>query len=71
MRRAARLAPTRLGRLQPGLEAIRRKKRAAVALAHHAARIDALRAAVAEDGITRQERAARARLLRAAEAAET
>lgn len=69
IRRAPRLERTRLGYLQPGLEAIRRRKREAVQAAHHAARIDALRAAIAEEGISRRERAARSRLLRAAQAA--
>lgn len=69
IRRAPRLEPRRHGALQPGLEAIRRKARAAVAVADNAARLDALRAAVAEPGITPRQRRVRIRQLRAAEAA--
>jgi hypothetical protein len=69
IRRAPRLEPRRHGALQPGLEAIRRKARAAVAMADSAARLDALRAAVAEPGITPRQRRVRVRQLRAAEAA--
>lgn len=70
IRRAARLEPTRYGYLQPQLEAIRRKSRAAVVLADRAARLDALQAASEEPGITPRERRIRVRLLRAALAAQ-
>lgn len=69
IRSTPRLEPKRRGRLEPGLEAVRRNARRAVAAAERAARLDALRAATQEEGIPPAERRRRTITLRAAEAA--
>ena len=69
IRRTPRLEPKRRGRLEPGVEAVRRTARSALEAAGRAARLDALRAAAAEDGLAPAERRRRIRHVRAAEAA--
>lgn len=69
IRRTPRLEPKRRGRLEPGVEAVRRTARRALEAAERAARLDALREAAAEDGLTPAERRRRIKHVRAAEAA--
>ncbi len=69
IRRTPRLEPKRRGRPDPGVEAVRRAARRALASAERAARLDALRALAVEEGLPPSERRRRTLHLRAAEAA--
>ncbi|HEX6372885.1 MAG TPA: hypothetical protein VF006_28440 [Longimicrobium sp.] len=69
IRRTPRLEPKRRGRLEPGVEAVRRAARRALEAAERAARLDTLRGAAEEDGLAPAERRRRIKHVRAAEAA--
>lgn len=69
IRRTPRLEPKRRGRLEPGVEAVRRTARRAVTAAERAARLDTLRAAAREEGLRPAERRRRMAALQAAEEA--
>jgi hypothetical protein len=66
-RRAPRLQPTRCAYLQPALEAIRQRSRAAVVRAHRTTLIETLRKHAEEEDLTPRERYRRQRRLHAAE----